>query len=393
MLSRRTFLQAIFPALTVAHRRLGAAEQTAGAPYLQDVCPDRATICWTSAEPETSTVVYTKGDVMHLASQVRVSAIAPPQSDPLYLHEAVIDELAPGAEYSYGISADRSLFADGKFRFRTPASGPIKFIVFGDSGTGLDEQLQLAPRMLLERPDLALHTGDLAYPVGTLDAYRNYYFSPYREMMSSIPFYPCPGNHDYADDRPDAYRALMRVPIQTVPGEGRGLYYSFDWGDAHFVSLDTNEPLERAAEGNGSMLDWLDADLRRSRSRWKIVFFHHTPYGTGRYATAFTTGLVRRLLVPILERNGVQVVFAGHEHNYQRSHAIRDGAIDAARGTVYITTGGGGGGLYPVVPGPLQAVGLTVYHFVSVEIDGDRLYLRAIGPDGGQLDAVTLQAV
>ena len=329
---------------------------------------------------------------MRLASEARVSAIAPAETSPLYLHEAVIDGLAPGAEYLYGISADRSLVADGKFRFRTPASGPMKFIVFGDSGTGLDEQLQLVPRMLLERADLALHTGDLAYPVGTLDAYRNYYFSPYRELMSSIPFYPCPGNHDYADDRPDAYRALMRVPTETVTSGGRGLYYSFDWGEVHFVSLDTNEPLARSADGDGAMLDWLDADLRGSRSRWKIAFFHHTPYGTGRYATAFTTGLVRRLVVPILERNGVQVVFAGHEHNYQCSHPIRDGAIDTARGTVYITTGGGGGGLYPIVPAPLLAAGLPVYHFVSVEIDGDRLYLRAIDQDGGQLDAVTLEA-
>lgn len=265
-----------------------------------------------------------------------------------------------------------------------------KLVAFGDSGSGSDEQRQLARWMAREEPSLAIHTGDLAYPLGTRQAYQDLYFAPYRELMSCTPFYPCPGNHDYVDDGADDYRALMRVPVEGVPEADRGLYYSFDWGEAHFASLDTNDPLWQAVERKGPMLRWLEADLARSDALWKIAFFHHTPYATGPHEGSPAGEMVRRHLVPVLEKHGVQVVFAGHEHSYQRSHPIRGGVVDAARGILYITTGGGGGGLYPAPPALFQARGLSAYHFVCAEIEGPRMHLRALGLEGEQLDAFTL---
>jgi hypothetical protein len=388
MLSRRRLLQLLLPALAPSGRNLAAEEAGVPQPYLQDVRSDRASICWTSAEPGGAVVICAGGESQPYPPLIRTTEITLPQRDRLFLNEAVAEGLTPGAEYAYALTSNPG----ERFRFRTPSAGPIRLIVFGDSGSGSEEQLGLVPRMLVETPDLALHTGDLAYPLGTQDAYRSFYFTPYRDMMPSVPFYPCPGNHDYIDDRADAYRAFMRVPEDSVPAEGAGLYYSFDWGEAHFVSLDPNAPLWAAASGSGRMLAWLDEDLKGSKARWKIPFFHHTPYATGNHEGETTADLVHRFVVPILERRGVRLVFAGHEHSYQRSHPLRGGALDTENGTVYVTTGGGGGGLYPAPPSPLQAVGYSEHHFVSAQIEGDRMHVRAIGLDGTQLDAFSLNA-
>ncbi len=388
MLSRRRLLQLILPAAVPSGWRLGAEDRGGGWPYLQNVGSDRASICWMGVEPGTATVESVGEKPLSRPPQIRTTEITLPQRDRLFLNEAVVDGLTPGEEYLYSVSEGGAK----RFRFRTPATGSARLIVFGDSGSGSEEQQLLASRMLSEKPDLALHTGDLAYPIGTQDAYRALYFAPYRDLMSSTPFYPCLGNHDYVDDAPDAYRALMRVPSETVPAEGLGLYYSFDWGETHFVSLDTNAPLSCAAGGSGDMLNWLDGDLQRSKARWKIVFFHHAPYATGNHEEETQPELVRRFVVPILERHGVRLVFAGHEHSYQRTHPLRGGVVEPLGGTVYVTTGGGGGGLYPAPASPLQAVGRSEHHFVTVEIDGDRLEVRTAGLDGTLLDSFSVTA-
>ncbi len=388
MLSRRRLLQLFLPALTPSGRNLAAEEACIPRPYLQNVRPDRASICWTSSEPEGLVISCAGGESQPYPPLVRTTEITLPQRDRLFLNEAVAHGLTPDAEYAYALTSNPS----ERFRFRTPSARSIRVIVFGDSGSGSEAQLRLVPWMLTEAPDLALHTGDLAYPIGTQDAYRSFYFAPYRDLMPSVPFYPCPGNHDYADDRADTYRAFMRVPEDSVPADGAGLYYSFDWGQAHFVSLDTNEPLWAAVSSSGRMLAWLDEDLKGSQACWKIVFFHHTPYATGNHEGETTAELVQRFVVPILERRGVRLVFAGHEHNYQRSHPLRGGAVDREGGAIFVTTGGGGGGLYPAPPSPLQAVGHSEHHFVSVQIEGDRIQVRAIGLDGRQLDSFSLAA-
>jgi uncharacterized protein (TIGR03437 family) len=101
------------------------------------------------------------------------------------------------------------------------------------------------------------------------------------------------------------------------------------------------------------------------------------------------TALARQYLVPLLERYGVQVVFNGHEHSYQRSHPIRNGAIvESNRGTVYVTTGGGGHGTYPVFPNPAIARAESVFHYLRVRVDEVRVSIEAVNIDGAVFDTV-----
>src|SRR5438045_9708005 len=102
------------------------------------------------------------------------------------------------------------------------------------------------------------------------------------------------------------------------------------------------------------MLEWLELDLNKTKQFWKIAFFHHPPYAVGPNQTGLVSSVVRERIVPILEAYGVQLVMSGHEHSYQRTHSIREGAVTApGQGTVYITSGGGGGALHPAHEHPL----------------------------------------
>jgi acid phosphatase type 7 len=253
------------------------------------------------------------------------------------------------------------ILKDG-LRFRAAGPGPFAFLVFGDSGSGGPDQASLARRMMdNENPALVLHTGDLSQESGTFGQIESTYFNAYAPLMSRFPFFPTPGNHDYYTDSGAPYVAMDSPPATGVPAQDAGRYYSFDWGNVHFVSLDSNL-LESPAAAQ-RMLEWLDLDLGRQDRFWKVAYFHHPPYPTGHHLQDSVCAMVRERVVPILERRGVQLVLSGHEHSYQRTVPLRNGApADAGSGTVYIITGGGGGALQDIGSSPTQAFGASVFH-------------------------------
>ena len=181
------------------------------------------------------------------------------------------------------------------------------------------------------------------------------------------------------------------VPTENVPQADHGRYYSFDWGNAHFICLDSNTPLQRAVTADGEMLRWLERDLRATRKFWRIAVMHHPPFAGGPNQAEVSSSIVRGRIVPILEKYGVQLVFSGHEHSYQRSHHLRNGsAVAANTGTVYLTTGGGGALLYPVNTIPQIAVSRSTHHYLTVEVDGASIRLVATTHEGTVVDRATL---
>lgn len=121
--------------------------------------------------------------------------------------------------------------------FRTADDGPFTFLHFGDSGTGDDRQAQVARRMAGERAALVLANGDLAYPLATYEAVDRLYFSRYEGQMARVPFFAVLGNHDCGVDNGVPLLSALAAP---GAGQAEGRYYSFDWGNVHFVALDSN---------------------------------------------------------------------------------------------------------------------------------------------------------
>src|SRR5215471_1228235 len=400
-ISRRQFLAGLSALGTLASEKLSAAPAPTPSisivrpPFLQSMRPDGVTVMWATLQPGTGYVRYASNGTRPGLARARRRTYFPSETGMPFAYEQYQADLAglrPNKQYVYSAMVNGQQIGDAQLcHFRTAGPGPLDFLVLGDSGQSTPEQFAIASRMALEHPSFILHVGDIAYMDGTFAQYQSNYFPYYSGLMSCVPFFTTPGNHDYMTNNAAPYLALHSVPQRTVPINDRGRYYSFDWGNAHVVSLDSNASLEQAVEGNGKMLAWLENDLRFTRAFWRIVFFHHPPYATGMHQGDILCSWAREKIVPILEKYGVQVVFSGHEHSYQRSYLVRDNTTTTqGDGTVYITSGGGGAVLYPVFAHPLLAVRQSSHHYIRAEMRGAQLTLRAIGINGSEIDNVML---
>jgi uncharacterized protein (TIGR03437 family) len=242
------------------------------------------------------------------------------------------------------------------------------------------------------QPDLVLHVGDIAYENGTFDEFTSNYFAYYASLMRRVPWFAVPGNHEYQTSRAAPFIALQANPTDTVPFQDRGRYFSFDWGDVHFIGLDSD--LLDVGQSSAAMLDWLENDLQASAgARWRIAYFHHLPYPISHHLDDPVCKASRNIFVPILERHNVQLVLAGHEHNYQRSFPMRGGAVvPSGRGTTYITSGGGGGVLHPIADPkpPFLAFQRSDYEYLRVEVDANTITVHAIDRSNKEFDHTTL---
>ena len=401
-ISRRQFLAGLSALGTLVPETLHAVPapsqsiSTVRSPFLQSMRPDSVRVMWTTREPGTGYVWYSSNGSRPALARARRRTYFPNETGmplPYEQYEADLVGLKPNRQYVYSAIVNGQQIGDARLcHFRTAGPGPLDFLVLGDSGQATPEQFAIASRMALEHPSFILHVGDIAYMDGTFAQFHSNYFQFYSGLMSCVPFFTAPGNHEYVTDDAAAYLALHSVPQRTVPINDRGRYYSFDWGNAHFVSLDSNASLEDAVEGKGRMLAWLENDLKFTRAFWRIAFFHHPPYATGPNQGDILCSWAREKIVPILESYGVHVVFSGHEHSYQRSLPVRDNTTtNPGDGTLYITSGGGGARLYPVFAHPLLAVSQSQNHYIRAEMRGVQLTLRAIGIDGQEIDSVVVR--
>ncbi len=392
-LTRRSLVASLLGAAAVGR---GRAATLARFPYVQDVRRDRATITWTTLEPGGGVVEYSADGRYSLNVTARTKELSSSMTGlnfSYYSHKVQLTGLQSGTEYQYRILHGGEMLPAGpNLSFRTAGRSSLKFLAFGDSGQGTREQTVLARRMSEEKAGLILHTGDLVYPAGGFTEYESFFFETYADLMRQVPIFPTLGNHDYWTGNGSPYLELHAVPTDGVPEEDRGRYYSFQAGNVHFVSLDSNCPLNRGSAATNRMLRWLDQDLAKANEFWRVVYFHHPPYASGPNERDVLSANARELLVPILERHGVEVVFNGHEHSYQRTWSLKGGeVVDDGVGTVYVTTGGGGASLYGTSSRPFLVRHETVHHYLRVEAVDGRMTVRAVDSGGKEVDSFTLR--
>jgi acid phosphatase type 7 len=374
-----------------AGRTLWAAA-LARLPFLQNVRSDRAVLL-AAADQSGQAIIQVSRDRTFPDSGTISFGTYPTDLPGFIQYQAELLNLQPATRYYYRVVLDGRTVAPAAGgeapSFRTaPVSGPFRFLVLGDSGSGSAEQRNLARLMAAEPVSLVLHTGDLVYPEGSYENFQSKYFEIYGDLMERVPFFPTLGNHDTMVDNAAPYLSLHNLPIEGIPAYDRGRYCSFDWGDVHFVNLDS-ESLKNV-DRSARMLAWAEQDLKTTKKPWKIAYWHHSPYDPYR-GNDFENTAARERFVPLLEKYGVQLVFNGHYHAYNRTKPILRGQeAPAGQGIVYIITGGGGGSLHAKFSSPLAAFNESAYHYLSVEFLGGSLVVRAILQDGSVLDSVTL---
>ena len=257
--------------------------------------------------------------------------------------EATITGLKPLSTYYYAIydGEKRITPADTSYRFKTnPVPGsetPVYFWVVGDSGTGGKAQAEVHTSMVEHtqkngRPiDLYIHVGDMAYGSGTNKEFSDRFFKMYEPTLRHTVCWASMGNHEGRTSKGatgvgpfyDAYITPTKAEAGGLPS-GKEAFYSFDYGKVHFICLDSHD-LDRRP--TGEMAQWLKADLEKTKAQFLVAFFHHPPYTKGSHDSDREGQLVemREHIMPILESGGVDLVFTGHSHIYERSMLI-DGA-------------------------------------------------------------------
>ena len=396
-------------------KMLAAAPVFLVQPYLQNMQKDGVTIMWETAYPSDGKVEYGLGE--------KTNRVVFSQAAPAKMHKITLVGLEENTAYHYRVISGNVASPFHTFHTKKPANVPIKFITYGDSRSYPQVHEDLVKLMAKENPDLLVNVGDVVSTGSQLTQWIDEHFYPLRFISGEVPSYISIGNHEYG-----GYHDLNRVPPfekrVSNPTNSTGstqYWYSFDYGNAHFIFLDPNksenEKGQRIPPGS-QQYEWFRSDLQQAQktSEWIFVFFHQPPYSecwSGGYYDGEPP--LRKEIVPLIEANNVAIVFSGHTHDYERGkpHPPYDPKTGKGNNAAYIITGGGGSNLdnhkykeweqidlpdQPADPRSNEFDGgkYYVYHYCLIEINGKKLSFKAIkmngdGTSAGVMDSFKLK--
>jgi acid phosphatase type 7 len=318
---------------------LPAATTIVRGPYLQTATPTSLVVRWRTDIAEASFVRFGSARDQ-LTTNAKSEGITTE-------HVVQLSGLKPGTKYFYSVGAvaagveKTATGEDAPVRgpissFTTPPlagpASPTRVWVLGDPGTKGAVQTAVRDRYYeftgKRATDLWLLLGDNAYPDGTDADYQKAIFEMYPETLRTSPLWPTLGNHDGKSansiTQSGVYYDIFTLPTRGQAGgvaSGTEAYYSFDYANTHFICLDSHDT-DRSPDG--AMAQWLKADLAATPRDWIVAFFHHPTYTKGTHDSDREAKLVemRQAFLPILEAGGVDVVFTGHSHVYERSFLI-----------------------------------------------------------------------
>lgn len=303
-------------------------------PYLQIGTESSIIIRWATLAPVQGRVWY--------GTELDKLVLTLAETTTTCNHEVKLRSLKPDQKYYYAVGTLEGVQECGSeddFFVTAPAKDKaseqvrtLRIWVVGDSGRGNDIAARVRDGYLkftgTRHTDLWLMLGDNAYDIGTYEEYQQAVFDMYPQVLRRSVVWTAIGNHDAgsADSllQTGPYYELFALPKYAEAGgvpSGTAAYYSFDYGNVHFICLDSYGS-DRSA--NGVMLTWLASDMAASNQDWKIAFWHHPPYTKGSHDSDTETELIemRERCLPILEDGGVDIVLCGHSHSYERSYMI-----------------------------------------------------------------------
>ena len=391
--------------------------------------------------------------------------------------EALLEGLEPDTTYYYSVGGAETAMAQRSFHTSPadgalPSDGNTRIWIVGDSGVGgkgqpeagyvRDGYLSYVESSGGEPADLFIMLGDNAYNQGTDYEHQLAVFDVYPGILSTTPVWPTIGNHemgtlggsidpssesytvlgdgetggpDPAPDSPMPYLNIFTLPTNAESGglpSGTEQYYSFNYANVHIVSLDSQ--LSARDESNrAAMLQWLKDDLMANAEDWTIVIFHHPPYTKGSHDSDKILGGIdqpifdmREEFTPVFDDYGVDLVYSGHSHIYERSYYINghtglsptfDPAVNAelndngkpatGRGAqaytqiarngtddkvVYTVAGSSGKVTYTSegFPHPAHFFSELTLGSVVIDLNEDTLKASFVGVDGEVLDSFTV---
>ena len=397
------------------------------------------------------------------------SKIAIAGVDPFTVYSDSFLGLEPGNTFMYRVSKNGRVVFNAEAKALKSPEQSYRVAISGDMGAGTGTAKKVAFQISKVKPDMVAIAGDIVYNRGLISEYKTKFWPVYNKditdtlgapLMRSIPFVAAVGNHDaltrdlnvfpdalayyYFWDQPlngpNGKEGGALVPTLTGSDANKKAFYdgagekyprmtnfSFDQGNAHWIVIDSDPYVDW---NDSTLRDWLAKDLAAAAdATWRIVLFHHPGFNSSR---AHYEDQQMRLISPILEKGKVDLVFAGHVHNYQRTYPmlfkpdnlgnqlvagannIKIGKIVNGRwtldkkfegkrntkpnGVIYIVTGAGGQSLY----NPEQTKDTDswqkftvkfesrVHSFTILDVNGNTLVLRQLDINGKEVDRVKI---
>lgn len=368
------------------------------------------TITWRTESQQTSALVE-HGEHSWLESETPGSTIQAVEAGKWY-HTVELTNLKPATRYYYRVQGTSGEWTSTySFHTAPTTTANFHFVAFGDNGTQYDgtaASQTIKQKIAAMQPDFVLATGDLSHADGDRCADRSpcvarsweQWLTEVTQFSNERPLLPALGNRENLSEvRFDwgEYFFTRSFFLPAQHGEGT---YSFDYSNARIVALNSND-----VEGlsGGWQYRWLIDDLAATQKTWKIVYLHHPVYSSG---ASQGVAAFQEWLGPIFDQFDVDLVIAGHNHGYERTLPLRSGtmadaplvaSIDRAsyvnpNATIYVVTGGGGIALaeFQDAQPAWSATRAATYEFVDVAIADTAMTVKALRPDGSELDAFVI---
>lgn len=346
--------------LEVEYRPTGPERCVVG-PYLETATPTSIKVMWETAQAGLSWVEWgttaSLGNVTYTYEDIESSSLSivdeyeeifPRMYPDSVIHHAQLTGLAPDTRYCYRVLTQEDVQSE-TYSFRTPptegSEKSFTFMVYADTQRSGQQHAQVIDAMVqylgpgCDIPDelaMVWNVGDTVEDGPNYDGFKDEYFDPNQELSSQVPFYTAVGNHEYLYyvESPLVYKneeknGEIYFAYADLPGDEHK--YSFNYGNCHFVALDTNGPLfDECNYGAGAeaQLEWLEADLIAASTNPNIDFifaFHHHPYKTELWNQVYggCTPCVGEL-IKLYEQYGVNAFFHGHIHAMERGNSKED---------------------------------------------------------------------
>lgn len=354
-------------------------------PYLQFGTTDGMTVMCETAKPAFMTVEY--GENQPLKTRVTAATAG-------NINEVRLEGLKPFTVYYYRVTCidaagnvARSDIAN--FQTAPGANASWAFGILGDTQRNPDITRRCAEGIFALRPNMMIHCGDVVDDGFAKQQWVYDLFEPAQRLFAHVPSFPVIGNHEKNSHWYYDYFSLPKPEY----------YYSFKYGNAEFFMIDSNKDLSPGSE----QYRWLDKAMGESKATWKFAAHHHPCFSSdeddygdrwrGRPDAPYVDGDRNAAkLIPLYEKHGLDVGFAGHIHSYERTWPILQMAVNQKRGVRYVVSGGGGGGLEQAAP---QRAWFTLHvqrghHYCFMVVQDRTVQFKAYDVDGRLFDTFEL---
>jgi hypothetical protein len=335
-------------------------------PYLQSLGQTGVTVKLELASPEAATVAI-EGPGGFKAER--------PSESARRFHALRIDGLQPGSTYTYRVTAGGAQSAPAQFTTAPSDNKPFRFVVYGDSRSDPTTHAAIARAIEGAPGDFFVHTGDMVYD-GKDETEWQELFDIERKLLANRCAFVAVGNHELTTPDPAGQIAFLRYFASTDP-DGRErphLYGSFRWSNTRFFLLNAMDTW------TGDEKEWLRAELAAAMDepglQHRVAVLHHGPFSSGRHGG--NVRLKKQGIVELMRDHKVDLLFAGHDHVYERGEG---------QGIKYIVSGGAGAPLYSREhAAPETQFFEPTHHFLEVSVDGDEVDVVARRASGAVIE-------